>query len=259
MSAAPPYSTTFYGEQKDGSRRSAEAVLPVVMDFVKPASVVDLGCGVGTWLAAWRALGIDDILGLDGDWVRPEMLQIPRESFRAQDLTRPVALGRRFDLAMSLEVAEHLDDRHADDFVASLVGLAPVVLFSAAIPGQGGTHHVNEQWPDYWRGKFARHGYEIVDCLRRRIWDAPIDYCYAQNSFLYVERSRLGTDAVLRRAFEATAPAQLSIVHPEHYRLVTKPLGKPGRLARLFLASLGPTLRRHALGKAPTRSGRNSA
>jgi SAM-dependent methyltransferase len=247
MRAAPldaTYSAAFYESQSGGSRRSADTLLPIIRDLVHPASVVDIGCGVGTWLAGWRALGVEDVLGVDGDWVDRAQLQIPGERFRPQDLTTALGLGRRFDLAMSLEVAEHLDAAHADRFVANLVALAPVVLFSAAIPGQGGTHHVNEQWPEYWRAKFAGHGYEIVDCLRRRIWDAPIDYCYAQNAFLYVSRERLEQDVALRAEWQATAPAQLSLVHPEHYRFVMKPLGKPGRLVRLLLASLGPALRR---------------
>jgi SAM-dependent methyltransferase len=242
------YSSAFYDQQKDGSRRSAELVVPLVAELLRPRSVVDVGCGLGTWLAAWQGLGVGDVLGVDGDWVDPARLLIPPENFRRHDLTQPLRLERRFDLAMSLEVAEHLDARHADDFVASLVGLAPAILFSAAIPGQGGTHHVNEQWPDYWRERFARHGYEIVDCLRRRIWSAPIDYCYAQNSFLYVERGRLEADPALREAWQATATTQLSLVHPEHYRYVTKPLGKPGRLFGLLLRSLGPALRRRLGG-----------
>jgi SAM-dependent methyltransferase len=249
MSSASPgeaYSPAFYENQSTGSRRSADLILPVVRDLVRPTSVIDIGCGVGTWLAGWRALGVEDVIGVDGAWVDAARLQIPGARFRPHDLTTPLRLDRRFDLAMSLEVAEHLDGAHADLFVANLVALAPVVLFSAAIPGQGGTHHVNEQWPGYWRGKFARHGYEIVDCIRRRVWSAPVDYCYAQNAFLYVARDRLDTDDALRAEWRATALAQLDLVHPEHYRFVVKPLGKPGRLLALLLASIGPALRRRA-------------
>jgi SAM-dependent methyltransferase len=243
-SSPATYSAAFYETQSAGSRRSADAVLPHVMALLRPASVLDIGCGVGTWLASWRALGVEDILGVDGAWVDRAMLQIPADRFRAHELTEPLRLDRRFDLAMSLEVAEHLDARHADEFVASLVAHAPVVLFSAAIPGQGGHHHVNEQWPDYWREKFARHGYEIVDSVRRHVWKAPIDYCYAQNTFLYVAREHLQPGSRLHAEWQATATEQLNLVHPEHYRFVTKPLGKPGRLLRLLLASLGPAFRR---------------
>jgi SAM-dependent methyltransferase len=240
------YSAAFYENQSLGSRRSADIVLPIVKSIVAPASVVDVGCGVGTWLASWRALGVADVLGLDGNWVDGAMLQIPAACFRPHDLTRPIRLERRFDLAMSLEVAEHLDERHADDFIASLVGLAPVVLFSAAIPGQGGRHHVNEQWPDYWCARFARYGYQPVDCVRRRVWTAPIDYCYAQNTLLYASAHALETSAALRSERQAAAGPPLSLVHPEHYRAVTKPLGKPGRLFGLLIASLGPAFRRRA-------------
>jgi SAM-dependent methyltransferase len=238
------YSAEFYENQSLGSRRSADIVVPVVKAMVEPASVVDVGCGVGTWLASWRALGVADVLGLDGSWVDSAMLQIPPACFRPHDLTRPIRLERSFDLAMSLEVAEHLEERHADGFIASLVGLAPVVLFSAAIPGQGGRHHVNEQWPDYWGDRFARHGYQPVDCVRRRVWTAPIDYCYAQNTFLYAASRVLEINATLRAERQANAGPPLSLVHPEHYRAVLKPLGKPGRLLGLLIASLGPAFRR---------------
>lgn len=240
------YSAEFYEDQSLGSRRSADTVLPIVKGMVEPASVVDVGCGVGTWLASWRALGVTDVLGLDGAWVDSAMLQIPPACFRSHDLTQPIHLERSFDLAMSLEVAEHLDARHADDFVAGLAGLAPIVLFSAAIPGQGGRHHVNEQWPDYWSEKFARHGYRAVDCVRRRVWTAPIDYCYAQNTFLYAASHALESNAALRAELQANGCAPLSLVHPEHYRTVLKPLGKPGRLLGLLFASLGPAFRRRA-------------
>jgi SAM-dependent methyltransferase len=244
--STPAYSVEFYETQSLGSRRSADIVLPVVKALVDPASVVDVGCGVGTWLASWRALGVADVLGIDGSWVDRAMLQIPPSCFEPRDLTSPIRLERRFDLAMSLEVAEHLDARYADDFVASLVALAPAVLFSAAIPGQGGRHHVNEQWPEYWRDKFARHGYQLVDCVRRRVWTAPIDYCYAQNTVLYVAGDLVETNPILREERRANADAPLNLVHPEHYRSVLKPLSKPGRLFGLLLASLGPALRRRA-------------
>jgi hypothetical protein len=119
---------------------------------------------------------------------------------------------------VSLEVAEHLPADAADEFVAGLARFAPVVLFSAAAPYQGGEHHVNEQWPAYWAGRFARHDFLPVDCLRRLIWAHPdVEWWYAQNTFLYVERKRLETDPTLAREYAAAGPEALALVHPRRF------------------------------------------
>ena len=115
--------------------------------------------------------------------------------------TRPLALGRSFDLAVALEIAEHLPDSAAECFVESLTGLAPAVLFSAAIPGQGGTGHLNERWPEYWSRLFAAAGFDPIDALRPRIWhDERVEVWYAQNTFLYVARGAQGNFPGLQRA-----------------------------------------------------------
>lgn len=187
-----PYDAAFYAAQKDGSRRSAERVLPFLDRWVRPKSVVDVGCGVGTWLSVWRELGVSSVVGVDGDYVDRSLLMIEKGSFIAHDLSRPIPDLGGFDLVMSLEVAEHLPAESAAQFVAGLTSLGPVVMFSAAIPSQGGTNHVNEQWPEYWARLFANYGYDVMDCLRREIWnDEGVEWWYAQNTFLYVRRGDL--------------------------------------------------------------------
>lgn len=216
------YGDAFFKMHEESSRASARAAIPHVLEFVPAASVVDVGCGVGTWLAEFRAAGIDEFLGIDGDYVRREKLLIPAEGFLSHDLSQPLRIGRRFDLAISLEVAEHLPAESADQFVASLTDLAPVVLFSAAIPHQGGDGHVNEQWPRYWWEKFAAHDYVIVDCLRRRLWDIPtISAWYAQNMLFFVERDRLRDYPRLAAAREqAGDEPPLALVHPRVFAMV---------------------------------------
>jgi SAM-dependent methyltransferase len=209
-----PYTEGFFEAHEEGSARSAEIVLPVVLELVRPRSVVDVGCGDGAWLAAATALGITDVLGIDGPWVEEGDLKIAPDRFRVQDLTQPFSLDRRFDLAMSLEVAEHLPADAAEAFVASLAGAAPLVLFSAAAPGQGGTAHLNEQWPAYWAALFARHGYEPVDALRAEIWERPgVQWWYAQNLLLFGAPEALEAADGLR-AHPARGRAPLPLVHP---------------------------------------------
>jgi SAM-dependent methyltransferase len=206
------YDADFYADKSVGSRRSAAAVLPVIMGILGPRSVVDIGCGVGTWLAEVANVGIDDYLGIDGDYVPKEEMQIPLARFRAADLNQPLELGRIYDLAISLEVAEHLPSESSSTFIGSLVEAAPAVLFSAAIPGQGGSGHVNEQWQDYWRALFATRGYVATDAMRRAIWgNAEVVWWYQQNMVLYVERETLTSFSGLEAVPDAVS---LNVVHP---------------------------------------------
>jgi len=157
------------------------------MELVRPKSVVDFGCGTGTWLAVFSRYGVREILGVDGPWIDHELLEIPSDRFVARDLSKPFYLDRQFDLVLSLEVAEHLPPESAHGFLDSLTRLGPIVLFSAAIPYQGGTGHLNEQWPEYWASLFERRGFNAVDCIRRRVWENPaVEWWYAQNAILLV-------------------------------------------------------------------------
>jgi SAM-dependent methyltransferase len=254
-----PYTARFYARHRDGSASSARVILPLVREWVSPRSVVDVGCGAGTWLEAWREIGVEDVIGVDGGHVADgaASLCFPADRFVAADLARPFDLGRTFDLAMSLEVAEHLPRAAAGTFVSSLVGLAPVVLFSAAIPFQGGTGHVNEQWPAWWAARFAERGYRCADVLRGRIWaDERVAPWYAQNTVLYVREgfARRRLSAEERRAPPGAAPAPL--VHPHTYLRHADP-GKAS--VRRALRSLGGALRRRLPARrapgAPSRGG----
>ncbi|MBD1913100.1 MULTISPECIES: Wzt carbohydrate-binding domain-containing protein [unclassified Leptolyngbya] len=212
-----PYDQTFFEALRDGSRQSAAVVVPLILDWVQPKQVVDVGCGDGTWLSMFRKHGVTDVLGIDGDYVEPENLQIPVQQFMPWNLTQPLGLDRTFDLAMSLEVAEHLPEASASDFVDSLIRLSDVVLFSAAIPHQGGTHHINEQWPDYWIQQFENRGYIAVDGLRAQLWDHPlVEPWYAQNSFIFVRCECLPNYPKLQALIQSPWAKQ-PLVHPKIY------------------------------------------
>jgi SAM-dependent methyltransferase len=205
-------------ETQHGARRSAMEVLPILFDLLPVRSMVDVGSGVGTWLSVARELGIEDVLGVDGPYVSPELLQIPVANFHPHDLTTPLTLPRRFDVALSLEVGEHLPAAASHVYVASLTTLAPVVLFSAAIPFQPGDHHVNCQWPEYWADLFAQHGFYPVDCIRRRVWSNPrVEYWYRQNTILFANKEALDANERLREEQVRTDVSQLSVVHPDRY------------------------------------------
>lgn len=213
-----PYTSEFYRQQSDLSRQSAEEIVPLVLRLLQPRSVVDVGCGVGTWLSAFKKYGVEDILGIDGDYVNKDMLQIPEDRFLSYDLTKPLDLDNKFDLVVSLEVAEHLPEECAKTFINSLVKLGEVVLFSAAIPFQGGTHHINEQWTEYWLEHFRDNGYEVIDALRKMIWhNDKIAFWYSQNLLIFATKTYIDSNQLLKKEAENTSVSQLSIVHPQKY------------------------------------------
>ena len=213
------YSDQFYRDIED-ARPSARVIVPLILDLIQPKTVIDIGCGTGVWLSVFKQYGVEDVWGVDGDCVDQQMLKIPRERFTAFDLTRPFRLNRKFDLVMSIEVAEHLPAANAESFVDSLVRLGDIILFSAAIPFQGGTNHLNEQWQTYWAELFKKNGYIAIDCIRNKIWNVDVlkvKRIYAQNMLLYAREDSLEYYPTLKNEVKNTRMDMLSIVHPKLY------------------------------------------
>lgn len=212
------YTQEFYASQQTGSLSSAQKILPLVCDVFKPGSVIDVGCGVGYWLSVWQQLNVKDIRGVEGPYVTPDLLKVDRALVSFQDLKEPLNIERKFDLAMSLEVAEHLPATHARQFVQTLSSLSDVVLFSAAIPGQVGTYHINEQMPEYWAALFIEQGFIPVDYIRPRVWgDNKVDLWYQQNILIYIRKEKLVDFPALKDAYRSTQPHFLFRVHPLLY------------------------------------------
>lgn len=177
MATRSPYTQKWRDTIRSGVQSSAAALVPILCEKFHPQTVIDVGCGEGSFLREFEHLSATTV-GVDGSWV-DGVIQV--------DLTAPPYpdLGR-FDLALCLEVAEHVHVLHAEELVDWLVVLSPIVVFSAAIPGQGGVGHVNEQWPAYWAEKFAARGYKGSDELRWQVWDdARIEPWYRQNLLVF--------------------------------------------------------------------------
>jgi len=184
------YSADFYQYIDEGSHASARVVSGLLLAEMKIKSVLDVGGGHGAWAAEWLAAGVKDVIAVDGSYVRQDQLAIPAKNFVAHDLSTPLNLERKFDLVQSLEVAEHLPHDKADLFVDNLLRHGDVILFSAAVPHQGGEHHVNEQPPEYWRQRFASRGYAVFDWLRPRLSSRrDVKAWYRFNSFLYANEA----------------------------------------------------------------------
>jgi SAM-dependent methyltransferase len=173
------FTPDIYEQLRSGTQESAAKVTPLLVNIFKPVKVVDVGCGEGWWAREFArhecsVVGVDETVpdSLDDDGVRFHRVDL-RESF--------ASLGR-FDLAICLEVAEHLPPQDAEHLVTTLCDLAPTALFSAAVPGQGGHGHVNEQWPGYWASLFESRGYTVSGALRWLLWDEEsIEPWYRQN------------------------------------------------------------------------------
>lgn len=231
MNIAKEYSKEWFLRQQVGAKNSADVIVPILIDLVHPKSVVDVGSGVGVWLQGFMEHGVLDVLGIDGDYVSKEQLRIPPQNFKVVDISKPFETGRKSDLSISLEVGEHLLPESADYLVASLCKTSPVVLFSAAIPHQPGTHHVNGQWPEYWANLFKKHGFVPVDSIRRRVWTNPqVEYWYAQNALIYVKETEVGRFPRLETEIAHGYGTALPLVHPRRYHYALKPA--PGMVFR---------------------------
>jgi len=223
-----PYSEKL--EDRIESLESAEIIVPIVLKLLNPKSVVDVGCCTGEWLHVFQRHGVSDILGIDGEWINEKKLRIPKECFFVANLENNLQIQRRFDLVVALEVGEHLSKTSAETFINSLTSLGPAILFSAAIPFQGGTHHKNEQWPEYWADLFRKKDYAVVDCIRKKIWNNEnVSFWYSQNMLLFVKNSYLEKNEILQKELREVTSTFLSIVHPKMYLLIAKTYRLIGR------------------------------
>lgn len=218
------YTAEFFVRRRAQALASATFILELMWERLHPQSVLDAGCATGTWLAEAKRKGAHRVRGIDGPWVPREHLEIGDSEFLEHDLGQsvPCRLGR-FDLVLCIEVAEHLAPEASDQFVDFLTSHSDTVLFSAAIPGQGGTGHVNEQLQSYWHGKFLKRGFECFDVIRPVVWDVPdINVIYKQNMLLYVRGGsisleRLTAGEPLPRGI--SVPYDLDRVHPDLYTM----------------------------------------
>ncbi|WP_100611967.1 class I SAM-dependent methyltransferase [Confluentibacter lentus] len=207
-------------EERIHNLRDANIIVPEMIELLAPESVVDFGCGLGTFIHVFKRLGVNDILGIDGSWVNKELLYsyIEPNEFFESDLENIIILDKKYDLVLSLEVAEHLTEESATTFVENLINSGNAILFSAAIPYQGGQNHINEQWITFWEKKFLEHDFIIHDVIRPIFWDNPeIFWWYKQNLVLITHKD-------YKLKFIKESVPMRNIVHYELYLLKSKEL-----------------------------------
>jgi SAM-dependent methyltransferase len=214
MNSSKLYSDSFYSSRNASTKESAHEILTTIFEFIRPNSIVDFGCGVGTWLKIAEELGIEEVTGLEGKWLNIKHLVIAKEKFFARDLSSKLLLEKRYDLAISLEVAEHVEEKFSQTFVENLTNASDIILFSAAIPGQRGSGHVNEQWPEYWIAIFKSHNYVPIDVIRPKVWNNnKVKSWYKQNTILFVNSGILDNYPLLMQQFDEKK-TMWSVVHP---------------------------------------------
>jgi len=217
------YDFSWHQSHGDLTLSSARFIAPILHSLLELKSVLDVGCGDGRWLASFNECGVPLIVGIDGPWTDVAKLQIESGNFEVKDLSKPFDLQRKFSLAVSLEVAEHIEPQFAKVFVQNMVRHSDVVLFGAAIPFQGGFRHVNERWQSYWVDLFAAEGLDTFDLFRSQLWNrTDISVWYKQNMLLYVRHDRQDLIARIADYIESNRIAQLpcDVVHPERYQAI---------------------------------------
>jgi hypothetical protein len=247
------YDSQYYSRRFRPALSSAEAMVPFLIERFSPSSVTDIGSAEGAWLSVFAKHGVKNIRGFDGPWVNKDELLIPIEQFTVLDLEIfKVPEDERFDLAMSLEVAEHLEEEAADNFVRQLTKISDRIFFSAAIPGQGGLHHLNERPPSYWTKKFKTYGFDQLDFLRPLFWDDErIEWWYRQNFFIYEKHEN--ADSKTQSPLQEPTFGGAHIVHPAAFREKQIELdidnASGGNLAKAFFRRLFRYINKKPPGK----------
>lgn len=236
------YKENFFDSHLQNSISSAKEIIALVLKYIQPDSVIDVGAGVGTWLSIWEKHGINDIVGVDGSYVNKEKLLIEKSKFLTADLENVFRTDRKFDLVECLEVAEHIQPKNANNLISTLCDLGDIILFSAAIPGQEGTWHYNEQYPDFWIELFAKNNFTPYDCLRRQLWtNDKVSWWYRQNIMFFIRDKAKEKYPAIIKEYQSV----LSLVHPELLRHKTakadhyeKLLKNPLRILPFYVSTI---------------------
>jgi len=185
------YNSRYYDIIRKKYGLFATEFVPIVHAKYQPKTVVDVGCGIGLYLAEFYKLGAA-IRGYDFSYDAKANSAIPQKFFELFDLNKPL-VDTKYDLCICSEVGEHLPDASASTLVATICRLSDRVLFTAAHPGQQGSNHINEQPQEYWIQKFldCSYGFQKAErddmraCIRK-LKSFRADNCLYMNLMLFM-------------------------------------------------------------------------
>ena len=212
-----------FSATRESAYSAAKRVVPHILRLFKspPATAVDLGGGLGGWCRAFMDQGITKAVRIDHPSIRRQDLQVSEDCFLPHDLDAGLEPVGRFDLAISIEFAEHVKPDRSEWVVDFLTRSADVVVFSAAIPRQGGLGHLNERWPWYWDARFKARGFAMFDYLRPLLMpDLAIPYWLRQNLRVFVKAEQAG--AVFTPGLRECVANDFALVHAS---IVERPFG----------------------------------
>lgn len=187
------YNHNFYVKRNENTEYSANAIFNAVSKYINPQSIIDVGGGVGTFLKTaqkfWN-IEMDQVALVEGDYIEESLLEVDKKCYIPYNLEKSLKIDRKYDLVISLEVAEHLSKTRAKTFCEDLTKIGDIILFSAAAKGQGGDNHINENRIGYWIDIFEQFGFKPFDVIRPIIqYEDNIPFWYRQNVLLYVKEN----------------------------------------------------------------------
>jgi cyclopropane fatty-acyl-phospholipid synthase-like methyltransferase len=190
------YDERYYNFVDEGALRNSNSMAESLVRNFKFKSLLDVGCGGGAFLMNLRLFGVR-VSGLeysDDGLRRCFNRKLDVIKFDLEDCSKSFTTSMSFDVVTSFEVAEHIPECMADRFVDVLVGNGSLIIMSAAVPGQGGLDHVNEQPHDYWIAKFNKRGFNynisLTDKIRAEWAGFGVDKWYSSNVMIF-ERGHL--------------------------------------------------------------------
>ncbi len=219
------YNNNFYGDQSPNNSRliSAKEILKIYFDIFESKKIIDIGCGRGSWLEASKIYGSDQLVGIDGEWnVKKVPNGIEYIPLNLQNLNKKFIidnnLENKFDLCISVETLEHLENKYSENFISSLCSLSNNIIFSCAYIGQGGVNHLNENLHSNWAFIFKKYDFYPFDIFRPIVWNNDkISYWYRQNTFLYLKKNSPSFDYMIKKMPYIKNFSFMDCIHPKMY------------------------------------------
>ena len=146
-------------------------------------------------MAAAELLGATTV-GVEGPWIKNAQKFKDSLDIRVHDLEQPFQINERFDLAICLEVAEHLPTERSESLVQDsmrFVGFRSIQR--RRNPSQPGTNHINCQWQSFWASLFEKNGRLAIDIIRPKVWcNNTVPFWFQQNTLLYASSTKAKSD-----------------------------------------------------------------